>query len=374
MESKTNPAKLALLVGTRKGTITISGDADRERWDVGDLKCQGEDVFHLVYDARTGSTLAAINSEVWGPEMRISSDLGATWSSSDGQPRFVGSDGRTVGKIWHIKPGRERTPGVLFAGVDPAALFRSDDYGATWQEVVGLTSHPTREEWWGGLGGLCLHSIVLDPDDDARMWVGISAVGVMGTEDAGESWRLMNKGLRADYLPDHFPELGQCPHKVLTHPSRPRSLVTQTHCGVFRSENGGESWEDLSIGLPSRFGFVLGLHANDPDTYYVVPEDKVMEDGEIGGNVRYVTDAKFRVYRTRNGGRDWEALTNGLPQNHAYLHVMREGMATDSLNPCGIYVGTTSGQVYYSRDDGDSWRLLVDNLPPINSVEVAVVE
>ena len=374
MESKTNPAKLALLVGTRKGTITISGDADRERWDVGDLKCQGEDVFHLVYDARTGSTLAAINSEVWGPEMRISSDLGATWSSSDGQPRFVGSDGRTVGKIWHIKPGRERTPGVLFAGVDPAALFRSDDYGATWQEVVGLTSHPTREEWWGGLGGLCLHSIVLDPDDDARMWVGISAVGVMGTEDAGESWRLMNKGLRADYLPDHFPELGQCPHKVLTHPLRPRSLVTQTHCGVFRSENGGDSWEDLSIGLPSRFGFVLGLHANDPDTYYVVPEDKVMEDGEIGGNVRYVTDAKFRVYRTRNGGRDWEALTNGLPQNHAYLHVMREGMATDSLNACGIYVGTTSGQVYYSRDDGDSWRLLVDNLPPINSVEVAVVE
>ena len=374
MASRTNGSKLALLIGTRKGTVTIRGDAERERWDVGDLGCQGEDVFHAVYDARTGSTLAAINSTVWGPEMRVSPDLGATWSSSDGQPRFVGSDGRTVGKIWHIKPGRERTPGVLFAGVDPAALFRSDDYGANWQEVVGLTHHPTREEWWGGLGGLCLHSIVLDPDDDARMWVGISAVGVMGTEDAGESWQLMNKGLRADYLPDRFPELGQCPHKVLAHPSRPRSLVTQTHCGVFRSENGGENWEDLSIGLPSRFGFVLGLHSSDPDTYYVVPEDKVTEDGEIGGNVRYVTDARFRVYRTRNGGRDWEALTNGLPEPPAYLHVMREGMATDSLDPCGIYVGTTAGQVYYSRDDGDSWELLVENLPPINSVEVAVVE
>ncbi len=374
MASRTNGSKLALLIGTRKGTVTIRGDADRERWDVGDLGCQGEDVFHAVYDARTGSTLAAINSTVWGPEMRVSPDLGATWSSSDGQPRFVGSDGRTVGKIWHIKPGRDRTPGVLFAGVDPAALFRSDDYGASWQEVVGLTHHPTREEWWGGLGGLCLHSIVLDPDDDARMWVGISAVGVMGTEDAGESWRLMNNGIRADYLPERFPELGQCPHKVLAHPSRPRSLVTQTHCGVFRSENGGENWEDLSVGLPSRFGFVLGLHSSDPDTYYVVPEDKVMEDGEIGGNVRYVTDAKFRVYRTRNGGRDWEALTNGLPAPPAYLHVMREGMATDSLDPCGIYVGTTAGQVFYSRDDGDSWELLVENLPPINSVEVATVE
>ena len=374
MAGKTNVTKLALLVGTRKGAVTIAGDAERERWDVGDLKCQGEDVFHLVYDALTGSTLAAINSEVWGPEVRTSPDVGATWSSSEGQPRFVGVDGRTVGKIWHIRPGRDQTPGVLFAGVDPAALFRSDDYGATWQEVAGLTSHPTRDEWWGGLGGLCLHSIVLDPDDDARMWVGISAVGVLGTEDAGESWRLMNKGLRADYLPERFPELGQCPHKLLGDPSRPGTLVQQSHCGVFRSDCGGESWEDVSVGLPSRFGFVLGLHSREPDTFYVVPEDKVMADGEIGGNVRYVTDARFRVYRTRDGGRNWEALTKGLPQERAYLHVMREGMATDSLDPCGIYVGTTAGQIFYSRDDGDSWRLLVENLPPINSIKVAQVE
>ena len=249
MAGKTNVTKLALLVGTRKGAVTITGDAERERWDVGDLKCEGEDVFHLVYDGRMGDTLAAINSLVWGPEVRTSPDLGATWGSAERQPRFVGRDGRTVGKIWHIRPGRDQTPGVLFAGVDPAALFRSDDYGSTWQEVAGLTDHPTRDEWWGGLGGLCLHSIVLDPDNDARMWVGISAVGVLGTEDAGESWQLMNKGLRADYLPERFPELGQCPHKLLGDPSRPGTLVQQSHCGVFRSDCGGESWEDVSVGV-----------------------------------------------------------------------------------------------------------------------------
>ena len=374
MANTMNRRKLALMVGTRKGAVTVRGDADRERWDVGDLKCEGDDVFHLVYDRRNGNMLAATNSMIWGPEVRTSPDLGETWSSAQGQPRFVGLDGRTVGKIWHIRPGRDRTPGVLYAGVDPAALFRSDDDGATWHEVAGLTGHPTRDTWEGGLGGLCLHSIVLHPEDDARMWVGISAVGVIGTEDAGESWQMMNKGVRADFLPERFPEYGQCTHKLLSHPSRPDSLVQQNHCGVFRSECGGAKWEDVSPGLPSRFGFVVGLHSREPDTYYVVPEDKVMEDGEIGGNVRYVTDARFRVYRTRNGGRDWEALTNGLPQDRAYLHVMREGMATDTLDPCGIYVGTTAGQVFYSRDDGDSWQLLVENLPPINSVEVAVVE
>ena len=188
MAGKTNVTKLALLVGTRKGAVTITGDAERERWDVGDLKCEGEDVFHLVYDARTGDTLAAINSLVWGPEVRTSPDLGATWGSAERQPRFVGRDGRTVGKIWHIRPGRDQTPGVLFAGVDPAALFRSDDYGSTWQEVAGLTDHPTWDEWWGGLGGLCLHSIVLDPDSDARMWVGISRGGRSG--DGGRRRKL----------------------------------------------------------------------------------------------------------------------------------------------------------------------------------------
>ena len=373
MPISTRKPRLALLIGTRKGAVVIQGDAERERWDVGDLQCEGADVFHLAYDARNGKTLAAINSPVWGPEVRASRDLGETWDSGDGQPRFVGGNGRTVGKIWHVRPGRWQTPGVLFAGVAPAALFRSDDDGATWQEVVGLTNHPTRDAWEGGLGGLCLHSIVLDPDDDARMWVGISAVGVLGTDDSGESWRMMNGGVRADFLPQRFPEFGQCVHKLLSHPSRPRSLVQQNHCGVFRSDCGGEKWEDVSFGLPSRFGFVVGLHSREPDTYYVVPEDKVMADGEIGGNVRYVTDAMFRVYRTRDGGRNWEPLTNGLPQQRAYLHVMREGMATDTLDPCGIYVGTTAGQLYYSRDDGDTWQLLVENLPPINSVEVATV-
>ena len=300
-------------------------------------------------------------------------DLGGVWSSSDRQPRFVAQDGRTVNKIWHLKAAGEGSPGLLYAGVDPAALFRSEDDGATWQEVTGLSNHPTRDAWEGGLGGLCLHSIVLDPSNQSRMWVGISAVGVMGTTDAGESWHPLNKGVRADFLPETFPEFGQCTHKLLTHPSQPDLLVQQNHCGVFRSDSAGAAWDDVSPGLPSRFGFVAGLHSQDPQTFYVLPEDKVMAEGEIGGNVRYATDAKFRVYRTRNGGRDWEALTNGLPQRNAYLHAMREGMATDDLDPCGIYVGTTSGQLFYSRDDGDSWELLVDNLPPINSVEYAAI-
>jgi hypothetical protein len=214
--------------------------------------------------------------------------------------------------------------------------------------------------------------MVLDPRDSQKMWAGISAVGVFGTEDGGKSWQPMNQGVRADFLPDKFPEFGQCTHKLLSPNQRPDTLYQQNHCGVFRSDSAGKDWVDITQGLPSRFGFVLGLHSQDPDTLYVLPEDQVSQDGDIGGGQRYVTDAKFRVYRSRNGGEDWEALTNGLPQKDAYLHILREGMATDSLDPGGIYVGTTTGQIFYSRDDGDTWELLIDYLPPINSLECGV--
>ena len=204
------------------------------------------------------------------------------------------------------------------------------------------------------------------------MWVAISSVGVFGTGDGGATWSTMNAGVRADFEPDPFPEFGQCPHKLLAHPSKPERLYQQNHCGFFRSDDAGQRWLDLSDGLPSRFGFVVGVHSTDPDTVYVLPEDRAL-DGEVGGGMRYVTDAKFRVYRSRNAGADWEPLTNGLPQRNAYLHVMREGMATDSMDECGVYIGTTTGQIFFSRDDGDSWELLIDYLPPINSVDCGIV-
>ena len=331
-------------------------------------------MFHVTYDSRNeGMILAAVNSPIWEAEVQMSHDLGETWVSSKEQPRFPDSSHLTLNRIWHLLPGRDDAPETLYAGVEPAALFSSDDRGVTWQEVVGLSEHPTRDQWQPGFGGLCLHSIIVsDPSHPDVMWVGISAAGVFGTIDGGKSWQTMNKGVRADFLPDRFPEFGQCPHKLLAHPTRPEVLVQQNHCGVYRSDSGGDDWKDISAGLPSRFGMVLGLHGQDPDTIYVLPVDEARGD-QVGGGLRFVTDAKFRVFRSRNGGEDWEPLTKGLPQKNAYLQAMREGMATDSLDPGGVYVGTTTGQIFYSRDGGDSWELLIDYLPPINSVDCAEV-
>lgn len=366
------PGDLILLVGTRKGSFIITGDAGRRQWEIGALHNPGAEVFHMCYDGRAGGrVLAAANSEIWGPQLQYSDDLGVTWVSAPGQPRFSKESGATVKRLWHVEPGPPSEPGVLYAGVDPAALFKSEDGGANWQEVTGLSRHPTRPQWEPGFGGLCLHSIVVDPRTSGRMWVGISTAGVFGTGDGGATWQPMNQGVRADFAPEPFPEWGQCPHKVLSPRSRPELLYQQNHCGVFRSDSGS-AWQDVSEGLPSRFGFVLGLHPRDPDTIYVVPEDEALGT-EVGGWLRFVTGARLRVYRSRNGGGDWEALTRGLPQTNAYLHLLREALATDSLDPCGIYLGTTSGQIFYSRDEGDSWELLVEYLPPVNSLSCARV-
>ena len=369
-----NRGDVLLLVGTRKGAFLLSSDSSRKAWEVSGPHFAGGDVFHMAYDTRdSGTVFIATNDMIWGPEIQRSHDLGRSWVAAEQGPAFAEGSGRTVSRLWHIEPGRESEPGAVYAGVEPAALFKSEDGGVTWHEVVGLTAHPSRDEWQPGLGGLCLHSIVPDPSDSARMWVGISAVGVFGTTDAGESWHTMNKGVRADFLPERYPDFGQCPHKVLSHKAAPQVLFQQNHCGVFRSDSGGDELRDLTEGLPSRFGLALGLHSQDPDTIYVVPEDSALADGEVGGGMRYVSDGKFRVYRSRNAGEDWEPLTKGLPQGNAYLHIMREGMATDSLDPCGVYIGTTSGQIFYSRDDGDNWELLVEYLPPINSVGCGLV-
>ena len=340
-----------VLVGTRKGAFILSSDPSRKRWSVSDPQFEGGDslrlasipgsspgagpagdIFHMAYDPRDGGTVfAGVNSIIWGPEIYRSRDLGKTWQSSSEGPRFSGGD-LTVKRVWHVEPGRADESGIVYAGVEPAALFKSEDGGDTWREIAGLTSHPTREKWQPGLGGLCLHSIVLDPSRHDRMWVGISAVGVFGTDDGGQSWRTMNQGIRADFLPDRYPEFGQCPHKVLAHKARPEVLFQQNYCGVFRSDSAGAGWQDITQDLPSRSGFVLGVHSVEPSTIYVLPEDRVTGE-EVGGGMRFVTDAKFRVFRSRNAGKDWEPLTKGLPQKNAYLHVMREGMADRQPGP-----------------------------------------
>ena len=374
--TEASPARkgdVLVILGTRKGCFILSSDKSRRKWALTGPYCAGSEVFHAVYDPREGGRVfAAVNQTVWGSEVQFSHDLGGSWSTAKEQPHFSGDDGRTVNRLWHIEPGRESEPGILYIGVEPAALFKTEDSGDTWQEVPGLSDHPTRDKWQPGLGGLCLHSMVLDSADWDRAWIGISAVGVFGTADGGRSWRTMNQGVRADFLPDPFPEFGQCPHKLLAHPSRPGVLYQQNHCGVFRSDSAGESWTDITGDLPSRFGFILGIHNQDPDTIFVLPEDEALGD-QVGGGLRYVTGAKFRVFRSRNKGQDWEPLTQCLPQENAYIHVMREGMATDALDPCGVYVGTTTGQLFCSRDGGDNWELMLDHLPPILSVETGMV-
>ena len=366
-----NNGDILLLVGTRKGAFVFSSDERRINWEMSGPHWPGSDVFHVVYDGRGEGMLWVVRYDpVFGSEVHRSNNLGATWLNSHRGPKIDSDENIKVNALWHVTPGREDEPDVAYLGAEPASLFKTEDAGETWEEVEGITKHWTRDRWEAGFGGMCLHSIILDPDSPERMWVGISAAGVFATEDAGNTWLPMNKGVRADFMPETFPEVGQCPHKLLSHSAKPGRLYQQNHCGVFRSDDGGKGWIDISEGLPSRFGLPLALHPQDPDTAYVLPEDKVVGD-QLGGGMRFVTDAKFRVFRTRNAGQDWEPLTNGLPQQNAYLHAMRDGMATDTLDQCGIYVGTSTGQIFFSRDEGETWDLLVDYLPPINSVETA---
>jgi photosystem II stability/assembly factor-like uncharacterized protein len=351
-----------ILAGTRKGLFLLRGDDDRRAWEVEGQFLTGWDVFHAVVDPRDGTLYACTNNFVYGPTVHRSTDLGQSWERAEelGLPE---ESGLTLEKTWHLEPGHESQPETLWLGGAPGVLFRSDDRGQTWEPVRGILEHPTREQWNPGAGGMCCHSIQLDPSDPQRLYIGISAAGVFRTDDGGETWAPKNKGTAAEFMPDPYPEVGQCVHKVLLHPEQPNRLWQQNHCGVYRSDDRGESWERLDgYGLPSGFGFPIALHPREPDTAFVIPEE--------GAENRVTSNGRLGVYRTRNGGKSWEERPDGLPRP-AWAAVLREAMASDARAPAGIYFGTQSGSVFVSPDEGESWVEAARQLPPVLSVEVA---
>jgi photosystem II stability/assembly factor-like uncharacterized protein len=356
-------SKVVLLVGTKKGLFIFTSE-DRKRWERTPPSQTGREINHAAYDPRTARVYACANDAWFGCQIAWSPDFGKTWETAAESPKFAESSGLKLDRIWHIEPGRAGEPGVLYAGVAPASLFRSEDDGKTWSEVTTLSKHPTRERWHPGAGGLCLHSIVLDPANSARMFVGISAVGVFRTDDGGKSWNPANKGTRAEFLPDKYPEFGQCVHKLLMAPGESNLLFQQNHCGMYRSNDAGHSWKEITNGLPSDFGFPLAVHPRKPNTLYVLPLK--------GAEFRCPPEGKLRVFRSNDGGESWSALSAGLPQAEVFCGVYREGMASDACDPAGIYFGTNTGKVFASNDEGDSWYLLADNLPPVYSISTGL--
>lgn len=351
-----------ILAGTRKGLFLLRGDEGRRSWRLEGPLLTGWAVYHAIVDPRDGILYAATNNFVYGATVHRSSDLGATWQRAEevGLPE---ESGLKLAASWHVEPGHESEPGTIWLGADPGALLRSEDGGASFAWVPGLTQHPTRERWHPGAGGLCCHSITLDPTDRRRVYAAISAAGAFRSDDDGGTWTPVNAGVAADFLPDSEPEVGQCVHKLLIHPARPDRLWQQNHCGVYRSDDRGSTWERLDgNGLPSGFGFGLALHPRDPDTAFVVPEE--------GAENRVTCNGRLGVYRTRDAGAGWELASRGLPEP-AWVGVLREGMASDSLDPVGIYVGTQSGSVFVSPTEGADWVEAARNLPPVLSIEVA---
>jgi photosystem II stability/assembly factor-like uncharacterized protein len=298
--------------------------------------------------------------------LRSSDDFGKTWTNPlAANIKFPPASGLSLKNIWKILLGPPEAPDKLYCGVEPAALFESHDAGESWSLVRGLFDHPHRPRWMPGQGGLCLHTVLLHPTDPGRMHVGISAAGVYRTDDGGRTWQARNRGIRVTFLPERYPEFGQCVHKIVRHPARPERLFLQNHWGLYRSDDGADTWNDIAHGLPSDFGFAMATHPHDPDCVYVVP----MESDEF----RCTPEGRLRVYRTRSAGTSWEPLTRGLPQQGAYETVLRDGMVTDSLDPVGIYFGTRSGKLYASRDAGKTWKELLNGLPQIVCVASAVI-
>lgn len=381
--------RVLILVGTTKGGFIFESDENRKTWRMSDIQFKGWNVMHMQMDPRDQRVHAATSHFVYGPTIHHSDDLGNTWtqakqspaltrSSNSGRPpstmdeAFISEGGESIKekpekmiKVWNIKPGRASEPNVLYAGAQPASLFVSKDRGDTWTLNESLYDHPQRGEWGPGAGGLTLHTILLDPTNDQRMYIAVSAAGCYRTDDGGVTWKPYNKNVRADFMPDKYPEFGQCVHKMTMHPSTPNVLYQQNHCGVYRSDNFGEDWVDIGEGkLPTPFGFAIGVHPTDPRTIYTVPEES--QEYHIS------VDGQFAVWRSRDAGNSWEKLTKGLPER-AHVDVLREAMGLDSFEDAGVYVGTNTGQLFYTRDSGDNWELLADFLPPIQSVEAAVV-
>jgi hypothetical protein len=365
-----------VLVGTRKGAFILTADGTRRDWRVSGPHFGGWEIYHVNGSVADPDRLYAAQSSAWfGQVIHRSNDGGGSWEPVGNDFTYEGAVGEHLWydgtprpwefkRVWHLEPSLD-DPDTVFAGVEDAALFRSTDGGRQWQELPGLRTHKSGSAWQPGAGGMCLHTIILDPQHRERMFVAISAAGAFRTDDSGETWQPINRGLVSGQIPDEDAEVGHCVHNLAMHPSRPDVLFMQKHWDVLRTDDAGGRWHEVSGNLPSDFGFPIAVHAHEPSTVYVVP---IKSDSE-----HYVPEGKLRVYRSRVGGDEWEPLTDGLPQEHCYVNVLRDAMAVDTLEDCGVYFGTTGGQVYASADAGDSWRPIVRDLPAVLSVEVQVL-
>ncbi len=362
-----------VLVGTRKGAFVLSSDGKRDQWEVSGPHFGGWEIYHLKGSPLDPDRLYASQSSGWfGQLIQRSDDGGKTWEPVGNKFEYDGVRGThqwydgtphpwDFKRVWHLEPSLS-DPDTVYAGIEDAALFRSTDGGQTWHELNGLRGHGSGSRWAPGAGGMGLHTILIDPKNHQRLFVAISAAGVFRSEDGGETWRAINSGLHSLTMPDPTAEVGHCVHRIAMHPSRPDSLFMQKHWDVMRSDNSGDLWHEVSGNLPTDFGFVVDVHAHEPETIYVIP---ITSD-----SLHYPPDAKLQVYRSRTGGHEWEPLGNGLPQHDCYVNVLRDAMAVDTLDSCGVYFGTTGGQVYMSPDGGDHWSAIVRDLPPVLSVEV----
>jgi hypothetical protein len=366
-------SRIRVLVGTRKGAFILTADGTRTDWSIEGPLFPGWEIFHVKGSPADPDRIYASQSSSWfGQVMQRSNDGGATWNAVGNRFEYDGVPGThqwydgtphpwEFKRVWHIEPSLT-SPDTLYAGIEDAALFQSLDGGQSWQELSGLRKHGTGPAWQPGAGGMCLHSVLLHPTNPRQIFIAISAAGAFRSDDGGETWKPINRGLRSEYIPDPTAEVGHCVHHIAMHPSRPATLFMQKHWDVMRSDDAGENWREVSGNLPTDFGFVIDVHAHEPDTLFVVP---IKSDSE-----HFPPDGKLRVFRSRSGGDEWQPLERGLPQANCYVNVLRDAMAVDALDPCGVYFGTTGGQVYASPDAGEHWLPIVRDLPAVLSVEV----
>jgi photosystem II stability/assembly factor-like uncharacterized protein len=362
-----------VLVGTKKGAFVCTSDEKRQTWDISEPHFAGWEMYHLKGSPIDPNRIYASQSSGWfGQQIQRSDDGGQTWNPVGNEFTYATQAGThqwydgtqhpwEFKRVWHLEPSLHDAD-TVYAGVEDAALFMSTDGGQSWSELAGLRDHETGPLWQPGAGGMCLHTILLDPHNAQRMFIAISAAGAFRTDDGGRTWKPINKGLHSDFMPDPTAEVGHCVHRIAMHPRHPSTLFMQKHWDIMRSDDAGDSWTEVSGNLPTDFGFPIDVHAHEPETIYVVP---IKSDSE-----HFPLDGKLRVYRSRSGGNEWEELGRGLPQNNCYVNVLRDAMAVDSLDSCGVYFGTTGGQVYVSPDSGDNWLPIAEHLPPVLSVEV----